>query len=99
MLLGCIWSSGGDLHWSILQQRAVIHGSTSVQKVPDLGGPGANVRSARLQVCRNHHIFLSCTVGFKTPVETRRVATTAHQQSWRLKEHTLMFKLPFFTGL
>lgn len=69
----CIWLGGGGLRGSILQQRAVIHSSTSVQKLPDLGGPGADLRSAGLQVCRNHRVFLECMVGFKTPVETRRV--------------------------
>lgn len=88
MLLCCIWLSGGGLHWSILQQRAVIHSSTSVQKLPEHGGPRAHLRSAGLQVCRNHHIFLECMVGFETPVETRRVMDGLHQQSRRLKEHT-----------
>lgn len=73
MLLCCIWLGGGGLDGSILQQRAIIHSSMSVQKLPDLGGPGADLRSAGLQVCRNHRVFLECMVGLETPVETRRV--------------------------
>lgn len=57
-------------HRSVLQQRAVVHSSTSAQDVPEPGGSRAAVSSAGLSWARGHqHVFLQLMVGLKAPVE------------------------------
>lgn len=67
----CIWlcKAGDGSHRPVLQQRAVVHSSTSVQKTPEHRGHRAAVSPAGLRARRHNHVFLQGPVRLKASVE------------------------------
>lgn len=56
-------------HGPVLQQRAVVDSSTSVQKVPEHGGCGAAVSSVALLASGHNKVFFQRAIGLKAPIK------------------------------
>lgn len=74
--------TGVSLHWSVLQQRTVVHSSSSVQEVPEHCSSRVAVSLAGLWLFRHDHVVLQRAVGLKAPVEYKTKSTHIHMFLW-----------------
>ena len=72
LLLGAaVWSceAAEGSHRPVLQQGAAVHGSSSVQEVPEDGGSGAALSRVRLPASRRERVLPQRSVGLEAPGE------------------------------